>query len=284
LTEDRRVPNAYTVALDERMQPLVAGNWKMHGAGPQLREIAPVKAARPPADVPICLPAPLIARAVQAAVGRIAIGGDERSAEISGAFTGDVSVEMLKDAGARAVIAGHSERSRHHGETAAVAKARAARRAGLLTIICIGETTAQRHAGKALSVCGDRVAGSVPESLTAAGTAIGYERLWAIGPGEMPTPEQIIEVHGNIRQCLVARLGSEGKTLRILYGGSAEPANAHAILALPNVGGVQVGDASLKAADFNAICEAAPAMARAKARPSLNRPCPEPASLQEQPR
>lgn len=244
------------------MQPLIAGNWKMHGMAPQLGEIeavaAAVKAIPPSADVLICLPATLIARAVQAAAGRIAIGEEDCSAKVAGAFTGDISAEMLRDAGASAVIVGHSERRQHHGETDAVvaAKAEAARRAGLLAVICIGETNAQRLAGKALSVCADQIAGSVPEGMMAADTAIGYEPLWAIGSGHMPTPEQIIEVHAHIRECLMARLGTQGKKVRILYGGSVKPANAREVSALPEVGAVLVGGASLNAADFEAIFRA----------------------------
>ena len=247
--------------------PLIAGNWKMNGLAPQLGEIeaiaASVKATPPSADILICLPATLIARAVQTAAGRIAIGGEDCSTEIAGAFTGDLSAEMLKGAGASAVIVGHSERRQHHGETDAIvaAKAKAARRAGLLAIICIGETKSQRLAGKALSVCGDQIAGSVPEGMTASDTAIGYEPLWAIGSGHMPTPEEIIEVHAHIRECLAARLGTEGKKVRILYGGSVKPSNARAILALPEVGGVLVGGASLKAADFETIFGAVSAVA-----------------------
>lgn len=244
------------------MRPLIAGNWKMHGMAPQLGEIeavaAAVKAIPPSADVLICLPATLIERAVQVAAGHIAIGGEDCSAEIAGAFTGDLSAEMLKDAGASAVIVGHSERRQHHGETDAIvaAKAEAARRAGLLAIICIGETNSQRLAGKALSVCADQIAGSVPEGMIAADTAIGYEPLWAIGSGHMPTPEQIVEVHAHIRECLMARLGTQGKKVRILYGGSVKPANAREVSALPEVGAVLVGGASLNAANFEAIFRA----------------------------
>ena len=248
------------------MRPLIAGNWKMHGMASQLGEIeavaASVKATPPTADILICLPATLIARAVQAAAGRIGIGGEDCSTEMAGAFTGDLSAEMLKDAGACAVIVGHSERRQHHGETDVIvaAKAKAARRAGLLAIICIGETNSQRLAGNALSVCGDQIAGSVPEDMTSSGTAIGYEPLWAIGSGHMPTPEEIIEVHAHIRECLAVRLGPQGKKVRILYGGSVKPSNARAILALQEVGGVLVGGASLKAADFDAIFRAVSVM------------------------
>jgi triosephosphate isomerase len=265
--EQHHAASAHPASSDKPMRALIAGNWKLHGMAAELGEIkavaASVKATPPSADVLICLPATLIARAVHTAAGRIAIGGEDCSAEVSGAFTGDLSAEMLKDAGASAVIVGHSERRQHHGEDDAVvaAKAEAARRGGLLAIICIGETSSQRRAGKALSVCGDQIAASVPKGMTAAVAAIGYEPLWSIGSGQLPTPEQIIEVHRHIRQCLVARLGREGKTLRILYGGSVKPSNARAILALPEVGGVLVGGASLKAADVNAICGAAKALA-----------------------
>jgi triosephosphate isomerase len=241
------------------MRILIAGNWKMHGMAPQLGEIeavaASMKATPPTADVLICLPATLIARAVQTAAGRLAIGGEDCSPEIAGAFTGDLSAEMLKDAGASAVIVGHSERRQHHGETDRVVagKAKAARRAGLLAIICIGETKSQRLAGKTLSVVADQIAGSVPEGTISSGTVIAYEPLWAIGSGHMPTPEEITEVHAHIRARLAAHLGPDGNTVRILYGGSVKPDNAHAILALPDVGGVLVGGASLKAADFEAI-------------------------------
>jgi triosephosphate isomerase len=246
------------------MRPLIAGNWKMNGMARQLGEIeaiaALVKAAPPFADVLICPPATLIARAVQTAAGRITIGGQNCHKEITGAFTGDISADMLRDAGASAVIVGHSERRQHHGETDAMvaAKAKSARRAGLLAIICIGETESQRTAGKALSVCGDQIEGSVPEGMTSSAVAIGYEPLWAIGTGRTPMPEQITEVHAHIRQCLVARLGAERKKVRILYGESVNPSNARAILALPEVGGALVGGASLKAADFESIFSAVP--------------------------
>jgi triosephosphate isomerase len=244
------------------MGPLIAGNWKMHGLAPQLGEIeaiaASVKVTPPVADVLICLPATLISRAVHTAGGRIDIGGEDCSAEVSGAFTGDISAEMLKGAGASAVIVGHSERRQHHGETDAIvaAKANAARHAGLLAIICIGETQSQRLNGKALSVCGDQIAGSVPKDMTPAAMVIGYEPLWAIGTGHMPTSEEITEMHAHIRQCLMARFAGQGNEVRILYGGSVEPSNARDILALPEVGGALVGGASLKAADFEAIFRA----------------------------
>jgi triosephosphate isomerase len=246
-------------ADEDEMRPLIAGNWKMNGLLAQLdvieRIAASVTAAPPCSDVLIFPPATLVGRAVQTAAGRIAIGGQDCASEIAGAFTGDTSAEMLKDAGASAVIVGHSERRQHHGETDAIVatKVLAAWRAGLLAIICIGETGAQRRAGKALSVCSEQLAGSVPEGTITSATAIAYEPLWAIGSGHMPKPEQIVEVHAHIRESLTARWGAKARKVRILYGGSVKPANARAILALPEVGGALVGGASLKAADFEAI-------------------------------
>jgi triosephosphate isomerase len=166
---------------------------------------------------------------------------------------------MLKGARAAAVIVGHSERRQHHAETDAIvaAKAKAARHAGLLAIICIGERQAQRLNGKALSVCGDQIAGSVPDGMTASSIAIGYEPLWAIGTGHMPPAEEIVEIHVHIRRRLVARFGERGKEVRR----SVKPSNARDILALPEVGGALVGGASLKAADFEAIFRAVSATA-----------------------
>jgi triosephosphate isomerase len=239
----------------------------MNGLTPQLGEIdaiaVSVKASPPLADILICPPATLIERAARIAAGRIAIGGENCHTEIAGAFTGDVSAEMLKDAGASAVIVGHSERRQHHGETDTIvaAKAKAAWRARLLAIICIGETQSQRSEGKALAVCGDQIAGSVPEGMISSAAAIGYEPLWAIGTGHTPTAAEIVEMHVHIRRCLTARLGAEGRDVRILYGGSVNPDNAREILALPEIGGALVGGASLKAKDFEAIFRAVPAVA-----------------------
>ncbi len=242
------------------MRPLIAGNWKMHGLALQLREIeaiaASVKATPPSADVLICPPATLLARAAQTAAGRIAVGGQDCHWDIAGPFTGDVSAEMLRDAGASAVIVGHSERRQHHGETDAMvaAKANAARRAGLLAIIAVGETDQQRKAGEALSAVGDQIAGSVPQDIVS--VAIAYEPLWAIGSGRTPTPWEIAEMHAHIRQGLAAKLGDGGRSVRILYGGSVNPSNAREILSLPEVGGALVGGASLTAGDFEGILSA----------------------------
>jgi triosephosphate isomerase (TIM) len=244
------------------MRPLIAGNWKMNGTGASLVEVEAmvqsVAANSPSCDVLICPPFTLIARAVGTAKDRIAIGGQDCHAEISGAFTGDVSAEMLKDAGASAVIVGHSERRQYHGETDAMvaAKARAAWRAGLTAIICVGETEPERLDGHALHVCERQLMGGVPRGMTAATTAIAYEPIWAIGTGRTPANAEIVEVHGHIRRCLSQHFGAEGEKTRILYGGSVKPSNATEILRLKHVGGALVGGASLKASDFEAIFRA----------------------------
>ncbi|CAN5883845.1 triose-phosphate isomerase [soil metagenome] len=232
----------------------------MHGLALQLREIeriaAAVHATAPPADVLICPPVTLLARAAQTAAGRIAVGGQDCHWDIAGPFTGDVSAEMLGDAGASAVIVGHSERRQHHGETDAMvaAKANAARRAGLLAIIAVGETDQQRTEGDALSAVGAQIAGSVPRDIVA--VAIAYEPLWAIGSGRTPTPGEIVEMHAHIRQELAARLGGRSRSVRIFYGGSVNPSNAREILSLPEVGGALVGGSSLNADDFAGILSA----------------------------
>lgn len=246
------------------MRPLVAGNWKMNGLGTSLAEIeavaAEVRGVSDRPDVLICPPATLVARAVAQAAGRIAIGGQDCRAEPSGAFTGDIAAEMLKDAGARFVIVGHSERRHYHGETDrdVAAKARAAWRAGLSAIICVGETEAERDAGRALDVVASQIRGSVPEDADGAATDVAYEPVWAIGTGRTPTNAEIIQMHAHIRAELIAVLGARGRDLRVLYGGSVKPSNAGEILALPEVGGALVGGASLKAKDFIEVFRAAP--------------------------
>ena len=251
--------------MSNALRPLIAGNWKMHGLAAQLHEIETIAASvhgRPPAaDVLICVPATLLSRAVQAAAGRIALGGEDCHAEASGPFTGDVSAGMLKDAGATAVIVGHSERRRHHGETDAMvaAKAAAAWRSGLSTIVCIGESDVQRRNGDTLAVCGAQVAGSLPKDLARSGTvAIAYEPLWAIGSGHVPTSDQIVEVHRGVRSSLMALAGAAGAGIRILYGGSVTADNANEVLGLAEVGGVLIGGASLLAVDFDAVLRCVP--------------------------
>ncbi len=242
------------------MRPLIAGNWKMHGLDGQLPEIeraAACVASRPlHAEALLCVPATLVSRAVQVSAGRLPIGGEDCHAQPSGSFTGDVSAEMLRDAGAATVIVGHSERRRLHQETDAVvaAKAQAAWRAGLSAIVCIGETQDQRSDGRALSVCAGQIAGSLPDpSGRAQATAIAYEPLWAIGSGNLPTAAQVAEMHRHIRSCLTARFGAAGSGIRILYGGSATSRNSAGILDIAEVDGLLIGGASLQAHEFDAI-------------------------------
>jgi triosephosphate isomerase len=244
------------------MRPLVAGNWKMNGLAADLRELVALKdglAARPAAcDVLVCPPATLMAQAAWATKGAFALGGQDCHARASGAHTGDLSAEMLKDAGASYVIVGHSERRQNHGETNAdvAAKALAARRAGLKAIICIGETQGERDAGHAHKICSGQLDASVPDGASPADTAIAYEPVWAIGTGRTPTSAEIAAMHAHIRKCLVARLGAGAAEMLILYGGSVKPDNANEILNLPEIGGALVGGASLKAPDFLAIIAA----------------------------
>ncbi len=250
-------------------RPLIAGNWKMHGLKAQLGEIcamAATAAEAPDVDILICPPATLIERAVRAAAGRLLIGGQDCHSEVSGAFTGDVSARMLKDDGASAVIVGHSERRKAHGETDAIvaAKARAARQAGLMAIICVGEAGADRDAGRALAVCARQVVASVPRGMGGADCAIAYEPLWAIGQDEAANPEAIVEMHGHIRQTLIRHLGATGALVRILYGGSVTGENAAGILSLPEVNGALVGRESLSFAPFEAIIRAAAAVSHPK--------------------
>ncbi|WP_296576909.1 triose-phosphate isomerase [Phreatobacter sp.] len=246
------------------VRPLVAGNWKMNGSRAALKELVTLAegydaSLRGKVDLMICPPAPLVFTAAATALGsRVAIGGQDCHPEASGAFTGEVSAEMLADAGATAVIVGHSERRQYFKETDALvaAKAAAALRAGLVAIVCVGETRAEREAGKALAVVGRQVARSVPEHATPATIIVAYEPVWAIGTGLTPTAADVAEVHALIRRKLVSRHGKQAAGIRILYGGSVKPANAKELMAVENVDGALVGGASLKAADFLAIAAA----------------------------
>lgn len=243
---------------------LIAGNWKMNGVSADLEEAKAL--ARALAETParsrvaLCPPATLLARMAQALAGSaVLVGGQDCHAEASGAFTGDVSGEMLADAGAALVIVGHSERRAAYGESdaAVAAKALAAVRAGLEPIVCVGETLAEREAGHALTRVSGQVRGSVPAALAGAPFAVAYEPIWAIGTGLTPTLDQIEAMHAAIRRTLVEGLGEAGERAPILYGGSVKPANAAEILAAAEVGGALVGGASLKAADFLGIIRAA---------------------------
>jgi triosephosphate isomerase len=205
----------------------------------------------------VCPPATLLAQARYALTGSsIRLGAQDCHPLASGAHTGDISAEMLADAGAKAVIVGHSERRTDHGERDALveAKARAAHRAGLTAIICIGETAQEREQGKTLEVVRRQLEGSLPGDATGANTVIAYEPVWAIGSGLTPTPTDVAELHGFIRGELGRLLGrGEAGALRILYGGSVKPGNASELLFVPDVDGALVGGASLKASDFYAI-------------------------------
>ena len=247
--------------MHEGRRPLVAGNWKMNGRLAAVAELECIVAgakAIQAADILVCPPATLLATfAARAGSSAVAIGAQDCHAERAGAFTGDISAEMLKDAGASAVIVGHSERRAGHGESDADvrAKAMAAHRAGMLAIVCVGETQSERDAGRALSVVDGQLAGSLPDSTTAGNLVVAYEPVWAIGTGLTPTPADVAEMHGAIRRHLTGRFGMEGEGIRILYGGSVKPSNAAELMAVANVDGALVGGASLKADDFLAIAE-----------------------------
>jgi triosephosphate isomerase len=213
-------------------------------------------------DAMICPPATLVAALAREAAGsRLLVGGQDCHARPSGAHTGDVSAEMLKDAGAVAVIVGHSERRADHGERDGEvrAKAAAAHRAGLTAIVCVGETAGERRAGLTLAVVGRQLAASLPETARAADTVVAYEPVWAIGTGLTPTPADVAQVHDALRRALTARLGAEGEAMRLLYGGSVKPDNARTLMSVSNVNGALVGGASLKAADFLDIIAASDA-------------------------
>jgi triosephosphate isomerase len=245
------------------IRPLVAGNWKMNGLSAALPELALIgqgfmHGLDTEADAVICVPATLLVRATDVlGSSPVTTGGQDCHVEESGAHTGDVSAEMLKDAGAQHVIVGHSERRADHGETDALVaqKAAAGWRAGLVSIICIGETREERDAGKTLDVLTRQIEGSVPAEATPATTVIAYEPVWAIGTGLTPTAEDVAQAHAHIRATLAKRIGDHAGNMRLLYGGSVKPSNALELLAIANVDGALIGGASLKAADFLAIAE-----------------------------
>ena len=246
------------------VKPLIAGNWKMNGTTGSLAELASMtagydEAMRERLDMLVCVPATLLSAAASVAMNSgVAIGAQDCHTEASGAHTGDISAEMIADSGGSVVIVGHSERRTDHGESDELvrAKAEAGLRAGLLPIVCIGETGAEREAGRTLEILKRQLDGSLPDD---AGIVIAYEPVWAIGTGLTPTNDDIAEAHRFMREELVRRFGEEGGAIRLLYGGSVKPANAAEILGMANVDGALVGGASLKAADFLAICQACPA-------------------------
>jgi triosephosphate isomerase len=245
----------------ERRRALVAGNWKMNGSIAMLKEprllAAMLKDVRLKCDVMVCPPAILTRRVKSVLKGtKIRVGGQDCHWNPAGAHTGDISAEMLKEAGCSAVIVGHSERRTHHGESDEIVarKAKAAQRAGLAAIICIGETLEERKGGATLAVVSRQLKGSLPEGSTAANTVIAYEPVWAIGTGLTPTTAEVAEVHAHIRGELKTLVGeAEGLEIRILYGGSVKPANAAELMGQADVNGALVGGASLKAADFLGI-------------------------------
>ncbi len=242
---------------------LIAGNWKMNGLfGPgsaQAKELAARASAGTPlaAELLVCPPAQLLLPFAEIFQDSgIALGGQDCHTAARGAHTGDISAEMLADAGCTYVIVGHSERRADHGESDAEvkAKAEAARGADLIPIVCVGETEDQRRSGKALSVIEGQIRGSLPENPEDSRLVIAYEPVWAIGTGLTAKPSDVQEVHGHIRDLLSGLFGLEaGAAVRILYGGSVKPANAAELLAVPNVDGALVGGASLLAEDFWAI-------------------------------
>jgi len=252
--------------MTDAIRPLIAGNWKMNGLKASIAEfdamLAGAAAVAAKADLLVCPPATLVAAFADRAKASAAlrVGAQDCHPKPSGAHTGDISAEMLADAGAKAIIVGHSERRADHGETDALVrqKAQAVWRAGLPAIVCIGETREQRDAGRTLDICGKQLLGSLPDGSTAGNLVVAYEPVWAIGTGLTPTPEDVEQVHGFIRDSLSRRFAGEGSRIRILYGGSVKPSNAAELMGVANVNGALVGGASLKAADFLAIAAGCP--------------------------
>jgi triosephosphate isomerase len=240
-------------------RPLVAGNWKMNELRNALPELlAIIEGARELqcVDLMVCPPATLLAMFSEAARNTpVFIGAQDCHTEPKGAFTGDLSAEMLKDAGASAVIVGHSERRIYHHETNALvcAKALAARRAALLAIVCVGETKAERDGGGAEDTVGRQLEGSLPDETSADTGAVAYEPVWAIGTGITATPAEVAQMHAFVRSRLTSRFGSAGERIRVLYGGSVNPSNARELMSVADVDGALVGGASLRARDFLAI-------------------------------
>ena len=249
------------------MRQLIAGNWKMNGSTAMARDLAraiEARAANLACDLLVCPPfTQLAAVAALLAGSSVGVGGQDCHSDPLGAHTGDISAEMLADLGCRAVILGHSERRQNHGETDALvcAKVRAAMRTGLMPIVCVGETAAERDTGQEVAVVGRQIAASLPDGFAG---IIAYEPIWAIGTGRTAGCGDVEAVHAHIRAALTGRLGEGGRAARILYGGSVKPENAAELLAVPEVGGALVGGASLNAADFLAIaaCARKPVEAR----------------------
>jgi triosephosphate isomerase len=251
--------------MTDAIRPLIAGNWKMNGLKASQGEFEAMLAGAPEvaakADLLVCPPATLIAAFADKAQGSaVAVGAQDCHPKSSGAHTGDISAEMLADAGASAVIVGHSERRADHGESDALVrqKAEAAWRVGLSAIVCIGETQQQRDAGQTIDVCRGQLNGSLPDGAWADNLVVAYEPVWAIGTGLTPTVGDVEQIHAFIRELLIARFKGDGARIRILYGGSVKPSNAKELMAVANVNGALVGGASLKAGDFLAIARGCP--------------------------
>lgn len=265
-------------------RPCLVGNWKMNGLTGALAEADRIAAAagRGPAaavDIALCPPATLIApMAARLAGTAVTVGGQDCHAAACGAFTGDVSAEMLADAGARLVVLGHSERRAVHAERDRDVRAKvvAAHRAGLVAVVCVGETAGQRAAGLTRTVVERQVTAALPDGADAAHTIVAYEPVWAIGSGLTPTADEIVATHAAIRAALVARHGAAGRAIRLLYGGSVKPANIAALTALPDVDGALVGGASLEAASFLTILDGI-VRARAACAPGVSHPTAHPA-------
>jgi triosephosphate isomerase len=249
--------------MTDRIRPLIAGNWKMNGLKASWSEFEAMLSGSSEvsekADLLVCPPATLLAGFADKARGAkaLAVGTQDCHPEPSGAHTGDISAEMLADAGASAIIVGHSERRADHGETDALVhqKAEAVWRAGLIAIVCIGETQSQRDAGQTLDILRGQLDNSLPAASKADNLVVAYEPVWAIGTGLTPTAADVEQIHKFIRELLVQRFKEEGARMRILYGGSVKPSNAAELMAVANVNGALVGGASLKAADFLAIAK-----------------------------
>lgn len=252
--------------MTDAIRPLIAGNWKMNGLKASLAEFEAMLAGAPEiaakAGLLVCPPATLIPAFSEQARGSraLAVGAQDCHPKASGAHTGDISAEMLADAGATAIIVGHSERRADHGESDLLVrqKAQAVWRARLTAIVCIGETQQQRDAGQTLDVCRRQLELSLPDGSRADNMVVAYEPVWAIGTGLTPTVKDVEQIHGFIRELLTGRFSGEGGRMRILYGGSVKPSNAAGLLAVANVNGALVGGASLKAADFLAIARGCP--------------------------
>ncbi|GLR88153.1 triose-phosphate isomerase [Bradyrhizobium iriomotense] len=251
--------------MTDAIRPLIAGNWKMNGLKASAAEfdamLTGAAAVAAKADLLVCPPATLIAAFAAKAAGKtVAVGAQDCHPKASGAHTGDIAAEMLADAGASAIIVGHSERRADHGESDDLVrqKAEAAWRAGVIAIVCVGETQGQRDAGQTLDILRGQLSLSLPGGSKADNLVVAYEPVWAIGTGLTPTAKDVEQIHGFIRELLISRFSDEGAKMRILYGGSVKPSNAAELMAVKNVNGALVGGASLKAADFLAIAKGCP--------------------------